>query len=68
MRRRGRCPSLVAAAQTVTLTGEVAIQSAVRRKTAQPIASIATRRLGVVSLVLMPAKNSAEANSTTPST
>ena len=54
--------------QTVTLTGEVAIQSAVSRKTAQPIASIAMRRRAVVSLVLMPAKNNAEANSTTPST
>ena len=54
--------------QTATLTGEVAIQIAVPRKTAQPIASIATRSLGEVSLVLMPAKNSAEAKRTTPST
>ena len=55
-------------AQTVTLTGEVAIQMAVRRKTAQPMESIATRSLGDVSLVLMPAKNSADANRTTPRT
>ena len=54
--------------QTDTETGEVAIQTAVQRKTAQPMASIATRSLGDVSLVLMPAKNSAEANRTTPST
>jgi hypothetical protein len=54
--------------QTVMLTGEVAIQRAVRRKTAQPIESITTRSFGEVSFVLMPAKNSAEANRTTPST
>src|SRR5213596_1986444 len=55
-------------AQTVTVTGEVAIHRAVRRKTAQPMESIATRSLGEVSLVLIPAKKSADANRTTPST
>ena len=50
------------------LTGEVAIQIVVSRKTAQPMPSIATRSLGAVSLVLMPAKNSADAKRTTPST
>ena len=50
------------------LTGEVAIQIAVPRKTAHPMQSITTRSLGDVSLVLMPAKNRAEAKRTTPST
>jgi hypothetical protein len=55
-------------AQTERLTGEVAIQRAVLRKTRQPMESIATRSFGVVSLVLMPAKNNADAKRTTPST
>jgi hypothetical protein len=50
------------------LIGEVAIQMAVRRNTAVPTPSIATRSLGAVSFVLRPAKNSADAKSTTPST
>ena len=47
------------------LTGEVAIQIAVMRNTAQPTQSSATRSFGAFSLVLMPAKNRADANSTT---
>ncbi len=70
-RRRTRCPlggGSAGPAQTATLTGEVAIQIAVPRKTAHPIESITTRSLGDVSFVLIPAKKSAEANRTTPST
>lgn len=54
--------------QTAMLMGEVAIQIAVPRNTAQPMQSITMRSLGDVSLVLMPAKNRAEAKRTTPST
>ena len=35
---------------------------------AQPMESVVTRSFGEVSLVLMPAKNSTDANRTTPST
>ena len=62
--RRGVC----ACRQTERLTGEVAIQRAVPRNTAHPMQSIAMRSLGDVSLVLIPAKNRADANRTTPST
>lgn len=55
-------------AQTLTLIGEAAIHTAVKKKMVQPIASIAQRSRGAVSLVLMPAKNSDDANRTTPST
>ena len=55
-------------AHTVTLTGEVAIQTAVPRKTAQPIDSIAIRKFGDLNFTLMPAKNNDDAKSTTPST
>ena len=48
--------------------GEVAIQTSVPRKSVQPIASSTTRRRGVASFVLMPAKKSEDAKSTTPRT
>ena len=63
-RRRRGAPRV----QTLRLIGEVATQAAVKRKTRQPSVSIATRRRGAVSFVLMPPKNSADANSTTAST
>ena len=55
-------------AHTVTLTGEVAIQTAVARKSTQPIDSIAIRKFGDFNFTLMPAKNNDDAKSTTRST
>jgi hypothetical protein len=52
----------------VTLTGELAIQTAVTRKTTQPTVSNARRNFGDVSLTLMPAKNNDDANNTTANT
>src|SRR5262249_3772109 len=66
--RRERGPAARNRAQTVTVTGEVVIHRVVRRKMAQPMERIARRSFGEVSLVLMPAKNNADANRTTANT
>ena len=50
------------------LIGDVAIHTSVTENTTTPIDSIASRSRGEGSFVLMPAKNSDAANSTTPST
>ena len=55
-------------AYTSRLTGNVAIHTADPRNSAVPTTSSAFRAAGVWSLVLIPAKNSAAANSTTPRT
>ena len=55
-------------AQTETLTGETAIQTSVHTNTTTPIVNIATPSRRDGSFVLIPAKKSAVANSTTPST
>lgn len=67
-RSKYRAFSTVGAGQMETLTGEVAIQASVQTKTTSPIVSIATLSRRDGSLVLMPAKKSAAANITTPST
>jgi putative flavoprotein involved in K+ transport len=56
------------AAQIDRLTGNVAIQPTVTRKTTTPKPSKTMRRRRDGSFVLIPAKNSAAANSTTPRT
>ena len=54
--------------QTDRLTGDVAIQTSVPRKTAQPTPRATARSRGSLSFVLVPAKKSATEKSTTPST
>ena len=56
------------ARQTERLTGDVAIQTSVPRKTAQPTPRATARSRGSLSFVLVPAKKSATEKSTTPST
>ncbi len=55
-------------AQIDTLTGEVATQTTVPRKTVAPMARRATRMRGDSSRALIPAKNRVAANRTTART
>ena len=63
-----RSAPFVSPRYTETLTGKVAIQAAVPRKTMQPTTSNALRVPAPRSLVLIPAKNRATANMTTART